>query len=80
MTDTKRTMIVDVQEDENGELFLQFPDDLMEQLGWKEGDFPEAERIGRNICTLPLFPAMADSDVDRVCAAASRVLSEPNGH
>jgi antitoxin component of MazEF toxin-antitoxin module len=38
MTDTKRSMIIDVQEDENGELFLQFPDDLMEQLGWKEGD------------------------------------------
>jgi len=38
MTDNKRTMIVDVQEDENGELFLQFPDDLMAQLGWKEGD------------------------------------------
>jgi hypothetical protein len=38
MTDTKRTMIVDVQEDEHGELFLQFPDDLMAQLGWTEGD------------------------------------------
>ena len=38
MTDTKRSMIIDVQEDENGELFLQFPEDLMEQLGWKVGD------------------------------------------
>jgi len=38
MTETKRSMIIDVQEDENGELFLQFPDDLMEQLGWAEGD------------------------------------------
>ena len=38
MTDTKRTMIVDVQEDDHGELFLQFPDDLMAQLGWAEGD------------------------------------------
>ena len=47
---------------------------LYRRLGWKGGDFPEAERIGRNICTLPLFPAMADSDVDRVCAAVSHVL------
>ncbi len=47
---------------------------LYRRLGWKDGDFPEAERIGRNICTLPLFPAMADTDVDRVCAAVSRVL------
>jgi dTDP-4-amino-4,6-dideoxygalactose transaminase len=47
---------------------------LYRRLGWKDGDFPEAERIGRNICTLPLFPAMADTDVDRVCVAVSRVL------
>jgi dTDP-4-amino-4,6-dideoxygalactose transaminase len=36
------------------------------RLGWKEGDFPIAERIGRNILTLPLFPAMTASDVTRV--------------
>jgi dTDP-4-amino-4,6-dideoxygalactose transaminase len=49
---------------------------LYRKLGWKEGDFPQAERVGRSICTLPLFPAMADSDVDRVCAAVRRVLGE----
>ena len=38
------------------------------------GQFPHAERIGRSIATLPLFPAMADSDVDRVCAAAAKAL------
>jgi bifunctional DNA-binding transcriptional regulator/antitoxin component of YhaV-PrlF toxin-antitoxin module len=27
-----------VEEDENGEQFLTFPDELMEELGWKEGD------------------------------------------
>jgi len=48
---------------------------LYRQLGWREGDFPHAERIGRGIATLPLFPAMADSDVDRVCEAAKKVLS-----
>ena len=40
----------------------------------REGQFPHAERIGRSIATLPLFPAMQDTDVDRVCAAAGRVL------
>ncbi|HYL89375.1 MAG TPA: DegT/DnrJ/EryC1/StrS family aminotransferase, partial [Burkholderiales bacterium] len=37
--------------------------------------FPHAERIGRQIATLPLFPRMQDSDVDRVCEAAKKVLS-----
>jgi hypothetical protein len=47
---------------------------LYRKLGWKEGDFPHAERIGRGIVTLPLFPAMADGDVDRVCNAARTLL------
>jgi dTDP-4-amino-4,6-dideoxygalactose transaminase len=39
------------------------------QLGWREGMLPHAERIGRSILTLPLFPAMRDDDPERVCAA-----------
>jgi antitoxin component of MazEF toxin-antitoxin module len=34
----KSSMTIDVVEDDNGELALQFPDDLMEQLGWEVGD------------------------------------------
>jgi len=47
---------------------------LYRALGFGEGRFPNAERIGRSIATLPLFPAMADADVDRVCEAARRTL------
>ncbi len=47
---------------------------LYRDRGWKAGDLPNAERIGRGIVTLPLFPAMADSDVDRVCDAIATVL------
>ena len=45
-------------------------------LGYQDGDFPNAERIGRETVTLPLFPAMADSDVDRVCTALRTILRE----
>jgi dTDP-4-amino-4,6-dideoxygalactose transaminase len=47
---------------------------LYRSLGWREGQFPHAERVGRSIVTLPLFPAMRDGDVERVCCAAARVL------
>ncbi|MDE1949828.1 MAG: DegT/DnrJ/EryC1/StrS aminotransferase family protein [Burkholderiales bacterium] len=47
---------------------------LYRARGHHEGEFPQAEDIGRRIVTLPLFPAMADADVDRVCAALQRVL------
>jgi dTDP-4-amino-4,6-dideoxygalactose transaminase len=39
------------------------------QLGWRDGMLPNTERLGRGILTLPLFPAMRDSDVARVCQA-----------
>ena len=30
--------ILEVQEDENGEPFITLPDELIEELGWLEGD------------------------------------------
>jgi dTDP-4-amino-4,6-dideoxygalactose transaminase len=42
---------------------------LYQRLGWKAGDFPNAEYAGRNILTLPLFPAMTRADVARVVDA-----------
>jgi dTDP-4-amino-4,6-dideoxygalactose transaminase len=42
-------------------------------LGWREGMLPVAERIGRGILTLPLFPAMVPADVERVCERLAAV-------
>ncbi len=47
---------------------------LYRGLGFKEDDFPNAEKIGREIITLPLFPAMTLADVERVCVAVKEVL------
>lgn len=44
------------------------------RLGFGEGDFPQAERIGRAIVTLPLFPGMSESDVERVCNATAEII------
>ncbi len=42
--------------------------------GYREGQFPNAERIGRETVTLPLFPAMRDEDVDRVVRAVNEIV------
>lgn len=47
---------------------------LYRKLGYNPGDFPQAEHIGASTLTLPLFPAMQESDVDRVCAAVAEVI------
>ena len=39
--------------------------------GHRDGEFPVAEDIGARTLTLPLFPAMSDADVARVCAAVA---------
>ncbi|MBO9687893.1 MAG: DegT/DnrJ/EryC1/StrS aminotransferase family protein [Mitsuaria chitosanitabida] len=46
--------------------------DFYRRRGWREGQLPVAERIGRGTLTLPLFPAMSDEDVDRVCQQLER--------
>jgi dTDP-4-amino-4,6-dideoxygalactose transaminase len=46
---------------------------LYRRLGWKEGDFPHAERVCASIVSLPLFPAMARADVERVVSAVDSI-------
>jgi hypothetical protein len=43
-------------------------------LGYREGQFPNAEAIGRRTVTLPLFPAMQLEDVDRVVSAVNDIV------
>jgi len=45
-------------------------------LGYRDGQFPNAERIGRETVTLPLFPTMSASDVDRVVEATALSILE----
>jgi hypothetical protein len=47
--------------------------------GWREGQFPVSERIGRETVTLPLFPEMTAGDVERVCECARRVVRSRPG-
>jgi dTDP-4-amino-4,6-dideoxygalactose transaminase len=44
-------------------------------LGFKPEDYPNAQRIGEQIVTLPLFPTMSEADVDRACAALLDVIA-----
>ncbi|HKJ00685.1 MAG TPA: DegT/DnrJ/EryC1/StrS aminotransferase family protein [bacterium] len=50
---------------------------LYRGYGYGPGDFPVAERIGRETLTLPLFPGMEEADVDRVCNALGAILASP---
>ncbi|MFZ6845085.1 DegT/DnrJ/EryC1/StrS family aminotransferase [Undibacterium sp. RuTC16W] len=43
--------------------------------GFTDGMFPIAERVGKQIVTLPLFPSMTEADVERVVTAVKSRLS-----
>ena len=47
---------------------------LYRALGFKKGMYPIAERIGRQIVSLPMFYAMSEADINRVCSAMIDVL------
>ena len=47
---------------------------MYRKRGFKEGMFPIAERVCRQIVTLPLFPSMTESDVERVVTATKTIL------
>jgi bifunctional DNA-binding transcriptional regulator/antitoxin component of YhaV-PrlF toxin-antitoxin module len=41
--------IIEVQEDQDGELFIEFPDEIIEELGWQEGDLLSWDVKGEGI-------------------------------
>ena len=49
---------------------------LYQNLGYKVEATPVAERIGRSILTLPLFPGMADEDIGRIVSALVGILKK----
>jgi dTDP-4-amino-4,6-dideoxygalactose transaminase len=44
------------------------------ELGYKKGDFPNAEEQGDRELSLPMFPEMTDAQVEEVAAALKRIL------
>jgi len=49
---------------------------LYKNQGYKTSDTPIAERIGRSILTLPLFPGMADQDIGRIASGLAGILKK----
>jgi len=49
---------LEIQEDESGELFLQFPNELVDELGWEEGDILEWKLKGTGV----VLSKLNDSD------------------
>lgn len=47
---------------------------LYRERGFTDGMFPIAERVGKQIVTLPLFPSMTENDVERVVSAVKSCL------
>lgn len=47
---------------------------LYRDRGFTDGMFPIAERVGKQIVTLPLFPSMTENDVERVVSAVKSCL------
>ena len=49
---------------------------LYRERGFREGMFPVAERVGKQIVSLPMFYAMNETDVERTCKAMREVLAK----
>ena len=43
-------------------------------LGWKQGDFPNTDRLFAGLLSLPLFPRMTDADTARVSDAVEEII------
>ena len=51
----------------------------LEELGYREGQFPVAEEASARSLALPFFGSMSESQVARVCAELASALNQPAG-
>jgi dTDP-4-amino-4,6-dideoxygalactose transaminase len=49
--------------------------EALKPLGYKEGDFPEAERASREVLALPMFPELSEDQQQTVVKAIAEFLS-----
>ena len=49
---------------------------LYQNMGYQSSSTPIAERVGRSILTLPLFPGMEDADIARIVGAFAGILKK----
>ena len=49
--------------------------DALKNLGYSEGNFPEAERAAREVLALPIFPELHEDEQETVVAAIAEFLS-----
>lgn len=49
--------------------------EALKDLGYKEGDFPEAERAAREVLALPIFPELREDEQETVVAAIAEFYS-----
>ncbi len=45
------------------------------EMGWKEGDLPETERLSKEMLALPMFPELTDEEVERVIDAVNGFMN-----
>ena len=64
---TLKNWTIELQDDpETGELILPFPEDMLEETGWKEGDMTNAENYYKHCISLPMYPTLTHEEQDFV--------------
>jgi len=76
---SQRDMIIEALKEQQIFLNISYPWPIhtmtgYAHLGYRLGDFPNTELVQREIFSLPMYPSLEDSEVERVCSVLKSVI------
>ncbi|MBI5198677.1 MAG: DegT/DnrJ/EryC1/StrS family aminotransferase, partial [Nitrospirae bacterium] len=77
----KRDLIRNTLKDKSIASVIYYPlplhlQEVYRDLGYREGDLPESEKVSKEVLSLPIFPELTEGQIDEICEVIRKAVGK----